>query len=183
LRSDHEIDRERWTSEARVAVKRADFQWQAEDAEETERKHRAQTARRLLRDALLASGFVGLAMLGYYQLAPLLSDSAPEIFQPILNQAGIATEPSSTAQPAQAAAQPSFIVIRSVNLRGGPSTTAAVIASLPRNAKVTPLERRGNWVHVQFTNGTDKPLEGWAFKTFLSETAPAASATPAIPSR
>ena len=182
LRSDHEIDRERWTSEARVAVKRADYQWQTEDAEETERKLRAQTARRLLRDALIASAFVGLAMLGYYQLAPMLSDSAPDILQPILNQAGIATGQPSASHPPAAAPPPSLLVVRSVNLRGGPSTTAAVIASLPRNAKVTPLEQRGNWVHVQFANGGDKPLEGWAFKTFLSDAPAAADASPAPPS-
>jgi hypothetical protein len=179
LRTDHELDRERWTSEARVAVKRAEYQWQNADAEETERNHRAQTARRLLRDAFLAACFVGLAMLGYYTLAPMLSDSAPEIFQPILNQAGISTDrpssPRTVAGVAGMAAKPSLSVVRGVNLRVGPSTTAAVIASLPRDTKVTSLDSQGNWVHVQFTNSGGKLLEGWAFKSFLqadTKTAP-----------
>jgi len=176
LRSDHEIDRERWASEARVAVKRAEYEWKTDDAEESEREHRAQTARKLLRDAVLVSGFVGLAMLGYYTLAPMLSDSAPDILQPILNQAGIQTDQPS---PSQAAAQtnPVFTVLRGVNLRGGPSTSAAAIASLPKDAKVTSLESRGNWVHVQFTDAGGKPLEGWVFKAFLQ-----ADAQPAKPS-
>jgi ParB family chromosome partitioning protein len=180
IRSDHEIDRERIASEARVAVNRAEHQWKAEDAEESEREHRAQTARKLLRDAVFVSGFVGLAMLGYYTLAPMLSDSAPDILQPILNQAGIDTGQPSPTQSADASAKPTFTVLRSVNLRGGPATSAAVIASLPKGAKVTSLETKGNWVHVQFADAGGKLLEGWAFQTFLQADAkPAAPAAPA----
>jgi hypothetical protein len=66
VRTNHELDRERWTTEARFAVQKADQMWQAEDAEEAERVHRFRTAAKLLRDALLVIAFLGLAMFGYY---------------------------------------------------------------------------------------------------------------------
>ena len=65
LRTNHELDHERWTTEARFAVQKADQMWQADDAEEAERVHRFRTAAKLLRDALLVIAFLGLAMFGY----------------------------------------------------------------------------------------------------------------------
>jgi hypothetical protein len=180
LRSDHEIDRERWTSEARVAVRRADQNWHTEELQESERRHRVQTTRKLVRDGLLTVAFVGLAMLGYYKLAPMLADSPPEFLQPILDQAGISTnrqpQPATAVQATPPSPSGSLVVAKSVNLRAGPSTSAAVLGSLPRNASVIAVERQGNWIHVRYANGTDKVLEGWAFKSYLQDavkTAPA----------
>ena len=79
---------------------------------------------------------------------------------------------SPAVAAAQAATQspiPSLVVVKSVNLRAGPSTSAAVLGSLPRDARVIAVERRGNWIHVQFANGAGKPLDGWAFKSFLQD--------------
>ena len=172
LRSDHEIDRERWTSEARVAVRRADQNWHAEELEESERQLRVQTTKKLVRDGLLAVAFVGLAMLGYYRLAPMLANSQPEILQSILDQAGIPQTrqpPPGAAQIASQPEKPSLVVLKSVNLRAKPSTGAAVLGSLPRGAKVSVIERSGNWVHIQTAQGAGKPLDGWAFKSFMRD--------------
>jgi hypothetical protein len=189
LRTNHELDRERWTSEARFAVRQADHVWQAEDAEEAERKHRAQTARKLLRDALLVTTFLGLAMFGYYRVAPILTNSPPEFLQNILDQAGIAsvqpqiapqTKKPVAALPAKAVAVlPSLVVVHGANLRAGPSSTAAAIGLLPRDTKVIGLENHGSWTHVRYAGAGGKSLEGWVFTSFLKDTAQKSDQKPA----
>jgi SH3-like domain-containing protein len=72
------------------------------------------------------------------------------------------------AAPATATApQPSLLVIHGANLRAGPSSTTAVIGLIPRDAKVTRLEKQGSWTRIRYAKGTDKPLEGWLFTSFL----------------
>jgi hypothetical protein len=196
VRTNHELDRERWTTEARFAVQKADQMWQAEDAEEAERVHRFRTAAKLLRDALLVIAFLGLAMFGYYRLAPMLTNSPPEFLQSILDKAGIAPTQAQAPPPLRAtqpvaapgvpatatAMQPSLLVIHGANLRAGPSSTTAVIGIIPRAAKVTRLEKQGSWTHVRYAKGTDKPLEGWLFTSFLQDPGQTADNKPATSS-
>lgn len=193
LRTNHELDRERWTTEARFAVQKADHVWQAEDAEEAEQTRRLQTTIRLVRDGALAIAFLGLAMFGYFRLAPMLANSPPAFLQPILDQVGIArVQPQMppalrpaqpvTAPSAPAVMQPSLLVTHGANLRAGPSSTAAVLGVIPRDAKVTSIEKQGSWTHIRYAKGTDKPLEGWLFTSFLQASGQAADKKPAAAS-
>jgi SH3-like domain-containing protein len=97
---------------------------------------------------------------------------AQEQIEPPKPHAAPATQPAETAAPL-----PETVVIRAGNLRSGPSKAAGAVATLAKGTKVTVVERRGNWVHVQAAaqDGGQKALEGWMFNTFLSDAAGAAT--------
>jgi uncharacterized protein YgiM (DUF1202 family) len=59
------------------------------------------------------------------------------------------------------------------NLRAGPSTGSAVIATLPRDAEVTLLERRGSWMQVRAPSRDGTRQEGWVYAPSVKETRPA----------
>ena len=73
--------------------------------------------------------------------------------------------------PAQNFTAQGFAAVASdVNLRAAPSTTARVIATLPRGLKVATIERRGEWTFVQVEGeGNTQPRRGWVFSSFLKE--------------
>jgi hypothetical protein len=56
------------------------------------------------------------------------------------------------------------------NVRASPSTSAAVVTTLPRDTEVTPVERRGKWILVKISDaeGT-RQQEGWVYEPNLSE--------------
>ena len=56
------------------------------------------------------------------------------------------------------------------NLRSGPATNAAVVATLQRDTEVTILDRHGKWVLVR-TNPADGThwQEGWVYGSSLSD--------------
>ncbi|HTT98296.1 MAG TPA: SH3 domain-containing protein [Rhizomicrobium sp.] len=169
LRSDHEIERVRLANEARSRVQQADHQWHEEDTEEVEAAQRAQNLRGLIRIVVFAAGFAALAAVGYYKIAPLVTEQAADMLD--LDQGA---PPSPSAAATAPASQATAVVTKSVNLRGGPSTSAAVIGSLARDSQVIVHERQGNWVHVETqAKGTDKALQGWVFNTFVRDNPPA----------
>jgi chromosome segregation ATPase len=185
VRADHEVERERWTQEARQAVQRADQKWHEEDREEAEREQKAQKVRRIVGGAAVAAILGGLAMLGYFELAPMLADPTTPIggmVEPIITQTNLALGVGQGASRPQAQAAPALTVGRSANMRSGPSTSAAVLLTLPRGTTVTLLDRTGNWVHVDAASAGGKRLQGWIYKTFLLGL-PAAAPNPAPAAR
>jgi hypothetical protein len=56
--------------------------------------------------------------------------------------------------------------VGSANIRSGPSSSAAVIKSLPRGSEVTIIESREGWQHIRFGAGIDDT--GWVFGDLLS---------------
>jgi hypothetical protein len=70
------------------------------------------------------------------------------------------------------AAQPSDTVIRAANVHADAAKSSAVLATLPADMKVTPLEQRGNWVRVSL-DGLDaahKHQQGWVYVSYLKAT-------------
>lgn len=59
------------------------------------------------------------------------------------------------AFPVTVAAEPAQLV-RATDLKAAPATDAATVASLPENAAVETLERKGGWTRVKAVAG-----EGW----------------------
>jgi curli biogenesis system outer membrane secretion channel CsgG len=57
-----------------------------------------------------------------------------------------------------------FVTAGSLNLRSESSTTAEVVASLNRGARLTVLERRNGWIHVR----TEAGKEGWVSAAHVS---------------
>lgn len=57
------------------------------------------------------------------------------------------------------------IDVAAANVRAGPSTTASVIMTLPRNREVTPIGRRGGWVRIRIGGPTGKT--GWLHSSLL----------------
>jgi len=181
LRSDHEIERVRLANEARDRVQHADVQWHEANSDDEERAQRAQNLRGIIRIVVMAAVFAVLAVVGYYKIAPMVTEQAATMFD--LDLSTSAPAPSAAAATA-VAPQPTAIVTKSVNLRDGPSTTTAVIGSLPRDARVIVHEHQGNWVHIETqANGTAKVVQGWVFNTFVKDNPSSANTTPAAPKK
>jgi hypothetical protein len=61
-----------------------------------------------------------------------------------------------------------------LNVRSGPGTTNAVVASAANGETVTILGEEGDWFKVELASGT----VGWVAKKFVTESAPAAPENP-----
>ncbi len=82
------------------------------------------------------------------------------------------SQAAPTAQPAATPSPPQATIVRSANLRSGPSKTADAVTTLPKGTKDVIVDHHGNWVQIR-TDAPDakhKGSEGWVFNTFLSET-------------
>jgi hypothetical protein len=76
-----------------------------------------------------------------------------------------------TPQEAPAIAAPRTVIGGpGTRLHASPSPKAAVLANLPRDTEVTPLERRGKWVRIRVDAAGARPQEGWVAATALKET-------------
>jgi uncharacterized protein YgiM (DUF1202 family) len=82
---------------------------------------------------------------------------------------GATSDPSAPASPAVATRR-GVVGATGANLRAGPSTSSAVIGTLPRDAEVTLVERRGSWMQVRAAahDGT-RQQEGWVYAPSLKE--------------
>ncbi|HKD48944.1 MAG TPA: SH3 domain-containing protein [Rhizomicrobium sp.] len=82
-------------------------------------------------------------------------------------------ESQAAAQPAPAPPPkpvlPVATVVRDVNLRATPSTSADIITGLKQGATVTILERQGNWDHVEVVISGRESRQGWAYGSYLAE--------------
>jgi uncharacterized protein YraI len=61
--------------------------------------------------------------------------------------------------------------VHDANIRSGPSTKTAVVATLPRDKPVTVVERRGDWAMVQFNVNGAVIQQGWMRGSFLKDVA------------
>lgn len=94
-------------------------------------------------------------------------------FRPDLYQAPAVQpllEPTTTSTASSSAVPPEPLLIveaEALNLRAGPSTSAAVMRALPRGTAVAERARSGNWVEVRAGDGT----VGWMSARYLREPA------------
>lgn len=72
--------------------------------------------------------------------------------------------------------QRTTVEVESANVRGGPSTDASVIKSLPRGSEVTLLGSENSWLLVRFGDGADGV--GWVHSDLLSDDRRSGGTTP-----
>jgi Bacterial SH3 domain len=115
------------------------------------------------RDMIVVAAVVVVAIVAYPRIEPLI----PEPWRS--NIASLTGDFGS----ASFAAQGSAVVIRDVNLRVGPSTSANIVSTLPEGLNVATLARRDEWTFVEV--GADsrnpQPRRGWVFSSFLKDEA------------
>ena len=138
----------------------------------------------LLRDFLLVFGVVALGCLAYFFGPSLLATSNWQL--PDLANLFAANDDNQTASepiPAQPIVppkpnRPEALIIRDVNLRVGPSTSAAVITSLKQGTAVTVLDVQGNWDHIQVVISGQTSRQGWAYGSYIGDTGKSTGAKP-----
>ncbi len=132
-------------------------------------RHQPQAGRRLIGIGALLLVLV-MAVIAYPHIEQMLRGGLrPEILPPRSEPTLRTSEPPSP-KPAEVAERRAVIGVSDAKLRSGPSTVAAVIATLPRGTEVTPLERRGDWVLIRTGGGHGTgEREGWVFRSSLKE--------------
>jgi SH3-like domain-containing protein len=70
-------------------------------------------------------------------------------------------------RPAAPSIRPTDVIVRSANVRSGPSKTESLVTTLASDVPVMTVERSGSWAHIQFLAADGKPHDGWVFNTFL----------------
>jgi hypothetical protein len=171
--------RDRWARESQAKQEKLD---QAEVEQRNKQSHK------LVRDIAIVAVLALAAIVLYPRVEPVF------VYGWIPNLEALATgrnvslsdftrapsaAPAAAVKPAATPAappQPTTVALRAANVRSDPSTSASVIAKLPRGVQVTLMERRGSWVHVAIAAGGGKTQDGWVYRTFLADSA-ASSAT------
>lgn len=127
-----------------------------------ERRQRAGDKDKSNNTSLIVSGAIAAALaaaaaIAFFFLWP--SDAPPAAQQQV----------AALAKPVPVvAAIPKATVLRSVNVRSGPSTSDSVITTLKAGTQVVTGERNGNWVRVSLDATGGKPAQqGWAFSSSL----------------
>ena len=111
---------------------------------------------------LVAAGLAAAALTLYAGTEVL----GPQLSIPDLSTFVTTSAPQSAATPKPVPEQdktPKAILTHGANLREGPNTTTAVIASLPKGAEVVLGEQRGKWTQIRLPDGH----QGWVFSEFL----------------
>lgn len=80
--------------------------------------------------------------------------------------------PKTARQAPEAARAPSYetrwVSVQRLNVRRGPSTSAALVTALSSRTRFTVIDRRGGWVLLSLGNGS----EGWVAERYTSTTPP-----------
>src|SRR6185312_1433809 len=125
----------------------------------------------LIVSGAVAAALAAAAAIAFFFIWP--SDTSPDVPQQIAAQA----KPAVSA----AAVVPKATVLRSVNLRSGPSTSDAIVTTLKAGTQVVPGERKGSWVRVSLdANGGQPAQQGWAYAASLQLPAAATAPTAAV---
>ncbi len=164
--------RDRWTAAPRVTLQKPERVWRLRAAENVEQKREG---RPLIRDVAVVACLAALATMLYPHIESMIPDDWwPEITsftgvsQPFLGNVAVSAVLQKPA-PVRVAKPPAGIIVHAANVRAGPSKGTSVIATLPRDSEITPIERHGNWVLVRIEgeSGKHKPQQGWVYASFL----------------
>src|SRR5690606_3185154 len=180
--------RESWERETQAALATAEGQWRIEAARRLSAAHAewsqnaqatATAGRRKLRGVARRQGIgqglqrvgklavVAGCMAAAFVLAPHVKPVIVEQWTPkALALASDAKAAVLSELPwLQDAPPPAWgIVGDTANVRAAPSTSAAVVAKLPRDTRVAVLERRGDWIHVRVDGAAQ---DGWLHASLL----------------
>jgi len=129
----------------------------------------------LARDFLLVFAVVGLGCLTFFFGPSLLAAANLQLpgFSNLLTAHDDDSDAPALPPPPPARAvkpQPLAVVLRAVNLRAAPSTSAQVIASLAQGTAVVILDRQGNWDQVATVMSDKTSRKGWAYGSYIGET-------------
>ena len=139
---------------------------------------------RLVRDFILVFGVVAFACLAYFYGPSLLAASNLQL--PDLSNLFAASDDNQDAPPPVAATpapppkpdHPQGVVIRDVNLRAAPSTSADVITGLKQGMAVIILDRQGNWDQLEVVVSGQTSRQGWAYGSYIGEPGKSPAAKP-----
>lgn len=149
---------------SRIVI-RTSRQWSAAEPSQEDRPAGAHHYRR---DAVIAACVVASAIFFYPAILPYVP-------QGVLNQFSLArsgtggtssTITRRTTAPAPITKSPDAVVLRDVNVRAGPSPTAAIVSTVRQGVKVSTLKQQGRWTFVRI-GGKTQSLRGWVFNSFL----------------
>lgn len=181
--------REGWERDSQAALAAAEGQWRIEAARRLSAAHaewsrgaqtKATAGRRKLRGVARRQGVSqGLRRVGRVAVIAgcmaatfaLASHFKPTIVgqwtPKVLALASDATSAvlSELPWPKDAPKPARGVVADTANVRSGPSTSAAVVAKLPRDARVTVVERRGDWLRVRIDG--EPSQDGWLHHSLL----------------
>jgi hypothetical protein len=181
-----------WEMPRQVSIDRSPEDWRSEEEAE-ERSERTRARRRLARDIGVAGAVAALLMVAFLRVEPTISaDLMPQLepltarIEPLLRQVGLPlhwqqTAPEPLTPPPAPEVPRSLIGVHDANIRSGPSTKTAVVATLPRDKPVTVVERRGDWALVQFNVNGAVIQQGWIYGSFLKDAAVEPSGSEARP--
>ena len=115
------------------------------------------------RDLLVVAVLAVIAIVAYPRIEPLIPEPWRSQIAALTGGAGSLSS----------AARGSAVVIRDVNLRSGPSTSASIIATLAQGQNVGTLAQRDEWTFVEVGADTRsaQPRRGWVFSSFLRDEA------------
>ncbi|HEY4123339.1 MAG TPA: SH3 domain-containing protein [Rhizomicrobium sp.] len=127
-----------------------------------ERRSNARTDKGLVGTAAIAAALAAGGAILFFFVWPTISANMSPAPQQEVAAAAI---PQPVAEPVEL---PKATVLRSMNMRSGPSTSDSVVTTLKAGTQVATAERRGNWVRVNLEAGNGKPVQqGWVFGTSL----------------
>ncbi|HVZ67847.1 MAG TPA: SH3 domain-containing protein [Rhizomicrobium sp.] len=85
--------------------------------------------------------------------------------------AAMSQQPVPKAAPAslpQKPVLPKATMLRTMNVRSGPSTSDEIVTTLKEGELVTPGERKGNWIHIDIDAANGMPaMKGWVLASSL----------------
>lgn len=136
----------------------------------TQRRRRWRITGRALRYGLLIAAIAGAVFL-YPRIEPHIpKEWLPDVgayrneIEPAIRETGNDIR-SWVSDVIKGTESGEIISVPIANVRSRPSRVAAVIATLPRNSRVTPLDRQGNWIQIRFGGPDEKT--GWVHVSLL----------------
>ncbi len=165
-----DVSKQAWLAEEEQRLKIARAEWEREERaahdaceeieDDTPRQHL-----RFFRDATVGVLLAAAAMFVYREVAPGITANGYLRTTPVT--AGD-MQPAHPAAPPPAAAAQNFVVVHGVNLRVAPSSSASVVATLVRGARVAVIGQQGAWTHIRVDSADGKlSQQGWVFASYL----------------
>jgi hypothetical protein len=153
-------------------VLRTNRDWERLDETRVRRK------RRNIAGSLVATALIAAAIALYMGAQSLGPQFSLANLSPVFG--GTPVQPSAQEKHAAVVDNtPKAVLTHGANVRSGPSTTGAVIASVTRGAEVSALEQQGKWTHIRLADQRD----GWVFSEFLERQEKGGSSAPAPKAR
>lgn len=102
-----------------------------------------------------------------------LSDSVASEIEPLFAREEEPVKPEPPAPASVSAVEARWVIAApTANVRSGPSPSAGLVATLPRDIEVSPVDRRGSWVLIRFGGeGGNHVREGWVSRSIIKELA------------